>query len=443
VYREDARFGLAFAAFSLLALVVLNRAWRLGTAPLQASREHSAGFYGYLGEAIGAAEDIRSSGATAFAMRRFFERLRAWLPVQRRAEVRGNAVWLAAIALFGLGDAIAYGLGGGLYRLGVVSIGTVYMFVAYAAMLAEPIEMIREQLQQLQGAHAGIARINELLATRSRLADGDRPLPAGALAVEFDGVSFGYDEPRTEDGGLRTELTRSSVLSPPSSVLSNISFTLAPGRVLGLLGHTGSGKSTIARLLFRLYDPQAGSVRLGGVDLRRARIADLRARVGLVTQEVQLFEATLRENITFFDERIADERVRAAVEMLGLGEWLARLPHGLDTPISAARLSAGEAQLIAFARVCLKDPGLVILDEAYARIDPATEALLQGAVGRLLAGRTAIVIAHRLATVERADELLIMERGWLVERGGRAMLATDPESHYARLLRAGTPEVLV
>jgi ATP-binding cassette subfamily B protein len=218
-----------------------------------------------------------------------------------------------------------------------------------------------------------------------------------------------------------------------------ISLRLAPGRVLGLLGRTGSGKTTIARLLLRLYDPTGGEVRLGGLPVREASLADLRRRVALVTQEVQLFQGTVRDNVTLFDPAIPDERIIAALAGLGLTAWYRALPAGLDTELASGSggLSAGEAQLLAFVRVFLKDPGLVILDEASSRLDPATEALLEEAVGRLLAGRTAIIIAHRLATVARADEILILEGGRISEYGARAELASEPTSRFARLLHTG------
>jgi ABC-type multidrug transport system fused ATPase/permease subunit len=208
--------------------------------------------------------------------------------------------------------------------------------------------------------------------------------------------------------------------------------------VLGLLGRTGSGKTTIARLLFRLYDPTEGAVRLGGVDVRAPRLAELRRRVGVVSQDVQLFHATVRDNVTFFDPSVPDDRIVAVLDEVGLGPWLRRQPRGLEAELrGAGGLSAGEAQLLAFARVFLKDPGLVVLDEASSRLDPATERLLERAVDRLLAGRTAIVIAHRLATVARADRVLILEAGRVAEAGARAALAADPASRFARLLRVG------
>jgi ATP-binding cassette subfamily B protein len=203
---------------------------------------------------------------------------------------------------------------------------------------------------------------------------------------------------------------------------------------------TGSGKTTITRLLFRLYDPDQGSVRLGGVDLRDASQDEIRTRVALVTQEIQLFRASLRDNLTLFDRTISDRRITDALRKLGLGEWFDVLPNGLDTMLAAGGggLSAGEAQLLAFARVFLRDPDLVILDEASSRLDPATEAKLERAIDTLLTGRTAIVIAHRLTTIGRAGRVMMMANGEIVEQGDRAALASDPSSRFAAMLRTGS-----
>jgi ATP-binding cassette subfamily B protein len=219
---------------------------------------------------------------------------------------------------------------------------------------------------------------------------------------------------------------------------------MEPGRVLGLLGRTGSGKSTMARLVTRLYDPTSGVIRVGGSDLRDIERDDRRARVGMVTQEVQLFRATVRDNLTFFDSSVDDERIWQVLLELGLGDWVHGLPNGLDAMLESGSggLSAGQAQLLAFARIFLRDPGLVILDEASSRLDPATEVLIERAVDRLLTDRTGIVIAHRLATVDRADDILILERGRVVEHGPREALAADPESRFATLLRTGMEELL-
>jgi ATP-binding cassette subfamily B protein len=294
--------------------------------------------------------------------------------------------------------------------------------------------MVTEQLDDLQRASAGIERVAELVAIRSKVQDPPSPrAPAAphAARLRFEGVSFGYDD---------NESAADNAL-----VLQDIDFELAPGKVLGLLGRTGSGKTTLTRLIFRFYDPQRGRVRIDDVDLRELRIGDLRRRVGLVTQEVQLFQASVRDNLTFFDASISDERIMRVLGELGLLEWLGRLPNGLDSELesSAGGLSAGEGQLLAFARVFLADPGLVVLDEASSRLDPATEQRIERAVDTLLRGRTALIIAHHLDTVQRADDILILQDGRILEYGPRRALAAQPDSRFAQLLRTGMQEVLV
>jgi ABC-type multidrug transport system fused ATPase/permease subunit len=279
--------------------------------------------------------------------------------------------------------------------------------------------------------------------------------------VRFSGVSFGYDdgadlpsvddETPDRDRNLIEESSRGDDGSDVDKeiVLHNITFDLAPGKVLGLLGRTGSGKTTLIRLLVRFYDPDAGTIALGtppeeGVDLRRIPLDELRRYVGIVTQEIQLFNASVRDNLTFFDAAIPDETICEMIDMLGLGAWLDDLPNGLDTLLDAdgGGLSAGEAQLLAFTRIFLQDPGLIVLDEASSRLDPATEHLIEGAIDRLLEGRTAIVIAHRLGTVERADEIMILEHGRVLEHGPRLSLAQEPDAHFHRLLQQGLEEVM-
>ncbi|MFN8490377.1 MAG: ABC transporter ATP-binding protein [Caldilineaceae bacterium] len=434
VYLVNLALGLVFTGFVVLTLLLLGRVWQGGAPHWQADREHSAHFYGYLGEVLTATEDIRTSNAIPYILRRFFEHGQRWWPVRRKASVWGQSVMNAAIIAFAVGEALAYGLGGALYQNGGISLGAVYLVLAYMAMLGAPIETLRIQLQELQRANAGIIRVRELLATKTKLVDGTAQLPGGALAVELRGVRFGYEDE------VHALLAEQKQLASEAAILHNISFQLPAGKVLGLLGHTGSGKTTLARLLFRLYDPQQGEVRLGGVNVQAVQLTALRARIGLVTQDVQLFEATLRDNITFFDATLSDAQLLAVLAQLGLQPWLARLPNGLDTLIASGNLSAGEAQLIALARVFIKDPGLVILDEASSRLDPATEALLNRALERLLQGRTAIIIAHRLTTVERADQILILEHGQVLEQGARAQLAANPHSHFSKLHRLGITE---
>jgi ABC-type multidrug transport system fused ATPase/permease subunit len=211
---------------------------------------------------------------------------------------------------------------------------------------------------------------------------------------------------------------------------------------LGILGRTGSGKTTIARLLLRFYDPQSGVIRLGETALQQIASTELPQRIGFVTQDVQLFQATVRANLTFFNPQISDAQILQTLDTLGLTTWLQALPQGLDTPLGSDsdRLSTGQAQLLAFARVFLKNPGLVILDEATSRLDPTTETVMERAIDKLLEERTGIIIAHRLQTLSRADQILVLENGQMVEYGDRQTLTHNPNSHYAQLLKVGATE---
>ncbi|GHO93059.1 helicase [Reticulibacter mediterranei] len=424
LYHVDWRVGLGMSAFVLLALIAMLRIHAVATPSWAADRQASADFFGFLGEYIAGLQDIRSSGAGAFVLRRCAEVMRSWLAVTRKAQMWGYGMSATSQGLFALGTAVAFALSAMLFKEGTLTIGTVYLIFQCTEMLRQPTEQIRNEVQDLQQADASMIRIESLLGTVSRVIDGPgAALPPGPLAVELDGVSFSYAE--------------------DAPTLRDISVSLAPGRVLGVVGRTGSGKTTLTRLLLRFYDPQAGVVRLGGVDLREVRLAAVRSRIGLVTQEVHLFHASIRDNLTLFDESVPDERISSVLDTLGLADWLRELPHGLDTLLlpDGAGLSAGQAQVLACARILLHDPDLVILDEASSRLDPATDQLVQAALGQLLKGRTGIIVAHRLATIAYADDILVLEDGQVREYGSRLALAADPTSRFAELLRVATVEV--
>lgn len=429
LWREHWLVGIAMTGFALLSLAGMLRLQAVAMPWWRAVRARNAEFFGFVGEQLGGTEDIRASGAVPFVLHRMTMQFRAWLPDAVRARMGFALLWSTSIVAYIGGLVLVFWLGSMLLEDGAITLGAVYLVFHYTEMMRHPMEQIREQMEVLQKAGAGIARVEELLAVEPRLdTSGRRPLPDGALLLELDGVGFGYEDDQSNG----------------DTVLHGLDVTVAPGRILGVLGRTGSGKSTLARLLTRLYDPSDGEIRLGGVPLPAADIESLRARVGMVTQEVQLFRASVRDNLTFFDHTVDDERIWSALFDLGLGDWAAGLPDGLDTMLDSGSggLSAGQAQLLAFGRIFLRDPGLVILDEASSRLDPATEALIERAVDKLMAGRTGIIIAHRLATLQRADDVLILEDGRVVESGDRAALAADPTSRFARLLHTGLQELL-
>jgi ATP-binding cassette, subfamily B, bacterial len=417
------------AAAALCAAVgVLMMTWlrRFVVPRFTALRQANAELYGLIEERLAGTEDVRANGGVGYVLQRMLQRSRNVLWADLKARLSGSVAFQSAFFSMDMATAATVAIGAWYFERGALSIGTLYLIFAYTQSLQQPLQAIVRQVQDLQQAAASIGRVRALLGESSQIQDGKGEVPPpGPLSVEVDGVTFAYDgaEP----------------------VLRNVSLHLSAGSVLGLLGRTGSGKTTLSRLLFRLYDPQAGAIRAGSVDLREPPVAALRSRIGVVTQDVQLFHATVRDNVTFFDSSVSDSQIIAVLDELGLGSWWQALPEGLNTRLAPGGngLSAGEAQLLAFARVFLKDPGLVILDEASSRLDAATERLLERAVDRLLDGRTAIVIAHRLATVERADQIAILEAGEVAEHGERTQLAADPASRFSQLLRAGLHEVLV
>lgn len=470
LFREDWRAGLAITVFALLALAVLVRFRDIAVPHWTAERQASADLFGYLEERLAGTEDIRSNGAEAYVMRRFYELMRLLMKRSLKANMMFNILFNAYFLLFALGNATAFAVSALLYLQGSITIGTVYMIFAYTNMLDGPINALVHEIQDLQKAGAGITRIQELLNAHSRIKDsvsaGGALIPDGsALAVVFQNVTFGYDDTLVKNGKngkngsaqpgsngkLAFQAREEPQTQPKEIILKEISFCLEPGKILGLLGRTGSGKTTLTRLLFRFYDPDQGTIQIGStdsaddlVDLRQLPRSLLRRQVGIVTQNIQLFNASVRDNLTFFDRSIPDAQMLEMIDALGLREWFQKLPKGLDTVLDAngGGLSAGEAQLLAFMRIFLRNPGLVVLDEASSRLDPATEALIELAVERLVQNRTAIIIAHRLGTVQRAHEIMVLENGQILEYGDRERLAADPGSHFFQLLQTGMEEVL-
>lgn len=419
--------GIVMCAFVGLALFLLSRMRQRAIPFWKEQRQMSATYFGFLSERLAGLEDIRANGAETAVMHGFYRLLREWLPINNRA-MRGWAeMGISAMLLFVGGSVLALGLGLYLWNIHAISLGTVYILFAYTTTLDEPLHSIQDEMQDLQQAEACIQRVEKLLQTSSALPDiGTQTLPEGPLKVEFRTLDFSYEE--------------------AEPVLSVFDFTIQPGRKLGILGRTGSGKTTLARLLFRLYDPQAGEVLVNDIPLREISLRELRGHIGMVTQDVQIFSASVRDNLTFFERSLPATRIVTILEELGLGAWYRALPEGLETRIGkgedARGLSAGEAQLLACARVFLTNPGIVILDEASSRLDPATEALIERAITRLLENRTALIIAHRLSTLQRVDDILIIENGTMLEYGPRSALAENVNSRFAHLLQGEIDEVL-
>ena len=359
----------------------------------------------HLQEGIAGVRVVQAYGREDVQSDRFRDRNRSLYAAHMRS-VKISAWYLPVIELAGLlTTAIALGIGGWWVHTDALTIGTVTFFVLTLSNLFEPLQQLSQLFNIVQSAAAALDKLFALLDTPVDLAErpGAVELPErGEIVVE--GVGFAYA------GG--------------DPVLSDVDLHIPVGARLALVGPTGAGKSTLAKLIVRLYDPTVGSVRYGGIDLRDATAASLRARVVVVPQEGFLFNGTILENIRLARAGASDADVMAALEAIGVHERFARLPEGLATEVRerGSRLSAGEKQLVSLARAALADPAVLVLDEATSSLDPGTEVIVEQAMVRLMEGRTVIVIAHRLSTAERADVVGVVADGRLVEVGTHAEL---------------------
>ncbi|MBT7428747.1 MAG: ABC transporter ATP-binding protein, partial [Ilumatobacter sp.] len=316
-----------------------------------------------------------------------------------------------------IASALAIGIGGWLVNRGDVSIGTVIAVVLLLAQLFEPVQQLSQLYNTVQSSAASLSKLFGILDTTPDLLDGKQVLPA-AGAVTVAGVGFRY--PETE-----------------AKVLDDVSISVADGERLAVVGSTGSGKSTLAKLMARLYDPTDGTITFGGVDLRDATLASLRDRVVVVPQEGYLFGGTIADNVRVARAAATDAEVSKALAAIGALDRFEQFEDGIHTEVRerGSRLSAGERQLVSLARAALVDPAVLVLDEATSNLDPGTEAVVEQALESLMNGRTTIVVAHRLSTIQRADRIAVIDAGELVELGSHdELLALD--GRYTKLATA-------
>ena len=430
------RLGLMMIVYAAVGAGALILFRDRAIAETERTMSSSARLYGGIEERLTAAEDLRSNGAGAHAIGRFVDDATINLHHHVDEEHAFMRLWWGLQGSVAGGAVLALITGGWLVSIDAITLGSAFVLFQYVQIIRRPMEDIVDRIEMVQKASAAMVRVAKLRAEQPSIVEPAIPVspPPGPLAVTFDKVDFDYG-----DG---------------QPVLSGIDLELGAGRTVGVVGRTGGGKSTLSRLVLRLVDATSGTVRLSGVPITDISLGELRHRVALIPQEVQLVNGSIRDNVTLFDPDPTDDEVAEAIRQVGLESLLDAdaeggvngsgiddterdaTSSGVHAPLTGggSGLSAGESQLLALARVWLRNPDLVVLDEATARIDPQTEARLQLAVARLLEGRTAIIIAHRLSTLREVDDIVVVHEGRILEHGRRIDLEADVDGRFRRLL---------
>ena len=393
---------LAVAAFLIFPLLAVGTWWfRVrATRAYRLTRERVAVVLSVLQENLSGIRVVQAHGREEEARRRFREANLEYRRANMSTITVSGAYFPGVELLAALGTALILWYGGNRVLDADLSVGVMVAFIGYLASFFDPIQQLSQLYNTFQAAMAALEKIFGVLETDPRIADAPDAvdLPDVAGRIDLDGVSFGYGR---------------------EYVIRDVDLHVEPGTTVALVGATGAGKSTLAKLIARLYDPDEGAVRIDGIDLREVREESLRAAMGIVPQEGHLFSGTIAENVRFAHPLATDEDVRRALDAVGALAFVDDLPDGIDTDVQerGARLSAGQRQLICFARALVPDPRLVVLDEATSSIDIATEKRIEDALDRLLEGRTAVIIAHRLSTIRRADVIVVVEDGRIAEMG--------------------------
>jgi len=400
---------ITFVTFPLLAVAsVVFRIVSAGT--YRATRERIAAVTAYLQETLSGVRVVRSFGQEprhVAAMTDLNEQNR---DVNMKT-VYLNASYFPAVELLAaVGTAVILLYGGGQAIDGALEVGVVVAFVGYLTRFFEPIQELSQLYTTYQQGMAALDKIFDLLDTPPDMVDAPGAIDPGTLRgeIELDGVWFSYADGAAAENG-----------SDDLWALRDVDLHVPPGQTLALVGATGAGKSTFAKLVARFYDPQQGIVRVDGHDLRGVQQRALRRQLGIVPQEGFLFSGSVRENVAFGRPEASEEEIEAAIAAVGATDFVTRLPKGLDTEVGerGIQLSAGQRQLLAFARALLAEPRILILDEATSNVDVRTEKTIERGLERLLHGRTAIVIAHRLSTIRRAGKIVVLENGRIAEQG--------------------------
>jgi len=424
--RKDYRMGIIQIVFSIIAFIALMRTRKIGVSIRKESRKVETDIYSFVGEAITNTEDIKGNGNTNYVFNRFNDLMDKWLPIRIKSSVAGWMPFTILMIFQAVGYGICFIMGTYLWKKNVITVGTIYLFYNYTKLLLDPINVLQRQMTDLQKVGASISRICNLLSIKCTIVDSNVDLEIDYnQGLTFDNISFGYDEDR--------------------EILKKINYKIEKGKKVALLGRTGSGKTTLASLLVRFYDINEGSIYLGNHNIKDISLKKLRENIIYVTQDIQILNTNIRDNITFYNKKISDYSILEAINNMGLNDWFSKFENGLDTNIGigGVGLSAGEGQLLAFVRAFIKNPQVVILDEVTSKLDLETESKIQIAVNNLLKEKIGIIIAHRIQTIKEVDEIVIIEDGEIIESGSAYKLRNDSSSEFYQLLSSTNEEGLI
>ncbi|MDF2672598.1 MAG: helicase [Clostridiales bacterium] len=375
-------------------------------------------FNGIMKERIDNVVEICTNAAEGYSLHSLNGAMKKRFRESLPAGMMYSRLWSASTALDSIVTALSLGIAVILWDKGLITLGTVYLIHTYTGMIFDRLQDFRNYLTKLQTSKAGLIRVKEMLDIESSIAEGTYETEGREIMLEVKDLSFGYTENK--------------------DVLYDISFKLSPGERLGIMGETGCGKTTLAKLLARLYEFDRGEILLNGISVKELKGESLRAVIAYCTQEVQLLHGTLRDNITLYNEDFSDGKILDAIKQMGLEEWFEKFTEGLDTNLEMGEnnISAGEAQLISIIRLFLKDPAILILDEISSRLDYVTEQRILSAIDVLTQNRTVITIAHKLTPLRWIDSIMILKDGRIVEYGRKEELEQNESGRFYSLCRA-------
>lgn len=410
--------ALSMVVFSVVSIWIFKTIQNYGMSLYVKRSAAISKFNGIMKEKIDNAVEIRTNGADRYSIHKLNEAMKSRFKESLPAGMMYSRLWSASTILQAVVTILSLGIAVVLWDKGFITVGTVYLIYTYTELVFYRLQDFRKYLTSLQTSKAGLMRVKELLDMETSIEEGTFEIKPRDITVTVNNLTFGYYE--------------------NNSILNNICFELKSGERLGIMGGTGSGKTTLAKIVARLYEFKHGEILLNGISVKKLKGASLRGAIAYCTQEVQFLHGTLRNNITLYNERFSDKDILHAIKQMGLIQWFEKFPEGLDTYLDMGEnnVSAGEAQLISIIRLFLMNPAIVILDEISSRLDYVTEQRILSALDVLTQNRTVITIAHKVTALRWTDSIMILKDGTIVEYGRKENLEKDKTSRFYSLCRA-------